>query len=392
MEETTNIEVHEDFKDLKPKKGKKKLLIGIVILLVICASALGGYYYYMNKPKKIVTDIINGIYANYDKLTNETISFDPTKDNFSVTGDLTIDSNIEGLEDLKNEKIGFSLGLDYPNEKMEFGAKIQEGKTTVMDMLFYLINDKTYMSLKDDYKKLIDMGEDTEFSDVIDLEDLKNINNFKITKDDINYITKTYKDVFIDSIDEDDLDKYKDTKEIDGIDTEVTKITYKMDNKKIDNLAKAIIDKTIEDDKLLGIFSKLTDTDKKELKDELKDSKKNIESNDDTKITLNFYVKGIFNEFVGMDIKTEDIIIETTKNKDDTTILFDIDGAKFELVVKEYSNEKIDLNVNINTYGEKMSISLIITQKETKKDTTKGYISIGYKYNGEKITAKLDYE
>lgn len=387
-EENKTATIDSDFSDLKSKNRKKGLIIVIIALLIACA-AFGGYYFYKNRPKKIVTDIINEMFENYDELVNDDATLDITKDPFKVTGNLSVDTNIDGFDILNKESIGFGLGLDYSKQKFEMAAKLAEGKTNIVDAIIYALDDKMYLSLKDDYKGLIDLDETADFNEMFDLESLK---SFDLSKDDMNYIVKTYKDVLIDSIDEKDLEKSSSTLEIDDKDTKVTKIAYVMNNKTLENLAKAMIDKTVDDKKLLDIWSKLTGVDKSELKDSLKEAKKQVEVPSDVKITINFYTKGFNNNLVGLEIKTKDgFKLSVVENKDNTDIVFDMSGVKIEFVVKESSEDKFDASVIINAMGEKITGDLIITRKENKKDNYTGALKFDVHYSDYYASIKLDY-
>ena len=91
---------------------KKKVLPILAVVVVALCIGLGGFYYYNSTPKKIVSNVINKAYKNYDKIMNEGMDLDVTKDAFRVKGNLVVDTNIDGFENLKNDKIGFDLGLD----------------------------------------------------------------------------------------------------------------------------------------------------------------------------------------------------------------------------------------------------------------------------------------
>ena len=253
----------------------------------------------------------------------------------------------------------------------------------------YLINDKLYLSLGDDYKDLIAMdNEEYEFDKFINLD---GFDSAKFNKEDINFIVKAYKDILIDSIDSDDLEKSSDKIEVDGKETSVTKITYKLDSKRLEKLSKNIIEGTLNNDELLSKLAKMTDTDKKELKENLKESKKNISVPESTKLTLNIYTKGFANSFVGLDLKSDEFTMNIVENKDVTNIKLVAEGFEFNLDVKEYSSEKIDMSFVIKAGGEKVSGSFIVNDKEVNKNTHKGDMKIEVKYNDYKVSIKLDY-
>lgn len=98
-------------------KNNNKIISLIAVVLVILLILAGGFYYYFSKPSTIVTKLINSAYNKVDNILNNSNDFDIEKDTMLISGDLTIDTDIDGFEDLKDEKFGYTLGLDYENKK-----------------------------------------------------------------------------------------------------------------------------------------------------------------------------------------------------------------------------------------------------------------------------------
>ena len=372
-----------DFADIATKK--KSFLPICVVILVAIVIGIGGFYYYFSTPKKIVTTVINDAYANYDKMINEGMDFNLGKDSFKLKGNLVIDTNVPGFEKLKNDKLNFTLGSDFKNEKLETDASLVEGKTTILDAMIYVINNKTYLSLGDDYKNLIDLGENEGFAEAFDIKDVD------FNKDDINYIVEAYKDILINAIDYSEIEKSSDKIEIDGKDTKVTKLTYKLNSKNLEKLSKNVIDGTLNNDKLLSTIAKLSEIDKKELKEELKDSKKDIKVDEDAKLTLNIYTKGFTNKFAGLDLKADEFEMNVVKNEDATNIKMEVEGFKVELNVKEYSTEKADIDFVVTAAGQKIKGSLVATSKNKDKDTNEGSFKFNVKYEDYKFNIDMNY-
>ena len=366
---------------------KKSFLPICVVLLVAIVIGIGGFYYYFGTPKKIVTTVINDAYANYDKMINEGMDLDLSKDSFKMTGNLVVDTNIPGFEKIKNDKLNYTLGMDPKNEKLEVGASLIEGKTTLVDVIAYVIEDKAYLSLGDDYKNLINMG-----SADLDFSELLNVENVSFSKDDINYIVEAYKDILIEAIDYDELEKSSDTIEIDGKDTKVTKLTYTLNKANLEKLIKNIIDGTLDNDKLLDKLAKLTDTDKKEIKDSLKDAKKEVNVEKGTKLELSIFTKGFSNSFAGLELKSDDVTMNVTKNEDATNFRIKAEGFDFDINVKEYSNEKIDMDLVVKAGGQKIKGSLVATDKEKNKNTHEGNFKLSVKYDEYKFSIDMDYK
>ena len=374
---------------VETKKKSKALPICIVLIVALCIC-LGGFYFYFSTPKKIVSSVINKAYEKYDEMLNKDVDFDIAKDSIKVEGSLNFDTNVPGFDTIKDDVIKFNGGIDYKNKKAEGGLTLNEKNKTLAEVMAYLIDDNAYLTLGDDYKGLVNAGK-TDFDDVLNLEDSKTTN---INKDDINYIVKAYKDILIDSIDEKDLEKSSDTIKIDGKDTKVTKVSYKLNSKNLEKLSKNIIDKTLDDKELLKKLAEITDTDVDDIKEELKESKENLEiDNDDLKMTLDIYTKGFMNTFVGLNLKVDkDNYLNVVVNKDDTKVTIKVGSeTTFVATIKEYNDEKIDVDYDVKVSGTKVSGNLTVTAKETKKNHYEGSINFNVKYAGYNASVKMNY-
>ena len=374
----------DDFADIAT--NKKSFLPICVVLLVVIAIGVGGFYYYFSTPKKIITSVINKAYENYEKLMDEGYDINPTKDTFKIDGNLVVDTNFPGFEKIKNDKINYTLGIDYKKHKVEAGANIIENKTSLINVITYIVNNKSYLSLGDDYKNLISMDEDE-----VDLDEVFSADYLNVDKDDINYLVKAYKDILIDSINEDKLEKSSDKIEVDGKTTNVTKITYKLNNKNLEELSKNITERTLDNDELLTKLAKVTNTDKSVIKDNLKEEKKNLNVPEKTNLTLNIYTKGFNNDFVGLDLKSDDFTMNIVENKDTTNVKINVEGFDITIDIKEYSAEKIDLDFVVKAAGQKIKGSLVVTDKKDNKDTHKGDIKLNINYADYKVNITTDY-
>ena len=373
---------------IETKKKNKALPICVVLLVVLCLG-IGGFYFYFSTPKKIVTSVINKAYSKYDEAINKSVDFDIAKDSFKIDGDLNIDTNIPGFDKINEDKLNYTAGLDYKNQKVEGGLTLKESGKTLADVMAYIIDGKSYLDLGNDYKKLINAGE-VDFEDIIDLSNTK----VNFDKDDINYIVKSYKDILIDSIDDEDLEKSSDTIKVDGKDTKVNKVTYKLTDKKAEKLAKNIIDGTLNDKELLKKLAKVSGEDVDDIKDSLKDAKKDMDiDNEDLKMTLNIYTKGFLNDFVGLDINIDDDnSIKVIENKDNTTVTFKSGNTMtFVATIKDKDDEEFNMDYTVEFSGQKITGNLTVTEKETKKNNYKGSISFDVKYSEYKFAIKMNY-
>ena len=383
-EETVTEETVKPVLELQPK-NKKKLIPFLAVLLVVVVILIGGFYYYFSAPSRIVTNIINNAYSKFSKQLNR-YDFDIENDPFKISGDLVIDTNIDELKDLKKETINYTLGVDYKNEKLEGGLALKEGKNKIIDVMGYILGDTAYISLEDDYDKLIKIDdEDMDFEDVFDL-DMPDI-----TTDDIDYIAKEFKDILIASINMDEITKESTTIKLDGKSQKVNKLTYKLDEENVEEFVNNFIDKTLDNEKLLKKLSELTDTDVEDIEEYFEDSR-----DDDFEDIgkLNIYTKGITNKLVKIEFKTEDVIFEAEVQKNATVVTFRPTEGEEKIVftINEYSDEEINVDFLFNIDGEKVSGNITVTSKETKKNNYEGKISYSMKYDDYKLSITSNYK
>lgn len=355
------------------RKTKKKKIISIVLIFLVILAVLGGsVYYYFSKPSTVVTNMINKAYDEFSSMLKNSKDFDVEKDSMLMTGDLVIDTNIDGLEDLKNEKFGYTFGLDYADKKIEAGVSLEEEKTKIFDLLFYFIENNAYISLKEDYDKIIKL-EDNDF----DSNDVFNIQTSNISTKDMDYIAKEFKDILIDSIEMDKLKKTSDKIKIDGKVQNVSKITYRLNKENTENFMSSFIDNTLANKKLLEKLSEISNTDVEDIKDSLKDAKN--EDYGDLG-TLSIYTKGITNEVVKMELISDDVKFGFTINKDTTQVYVKNDENSITFEVKEYNDEKVSIDYKFDIEGVKITGKLTATSKEIKDESFEGSFSFSVSY------------
>ena len=369
--------------NITSKKSNKIIPIVAVVLVVIALFA-GGFYYYFNKTDKIVTNVINKAFNKINDSIDEIENFDYNKDTALVNGSLKIDTNIDGLEDLKNEKFDYTFGMDYKNKKLELGAALTEDETKVIDALLYLINDKAYVSLKDDYKKIINID-----SQEFDFDEIFKIENADINKDDLKYISKEIKNILIDSIEMKKLTKSSSTIKLNGKSTKVTKISYNLNERNTKKLIENVIDNILDNDELLKRLSKISDTSVSDIEDALEDAKdEDIEAVG----TLNLYTKGFTNEFAKLELINNDTKFGIINNSDNTVVYAKDDDANLEITVNENTKDKLSIDYLYKESNAKVDGTIKITNKEISKYKNEGSIELSINYDKYKVNLDLDYK
>lgn len=377
-----NVSITET-NNITSKKGNKIIPIVAVVLVVVALFA-GGFYYYFNKTDKIVTNVINKAFNKINDSIDEIENFDYNKDTALVNGSLKIDTNIDGLEDLKNEKFDYTFGMDYKNRKLELGAALTENETKIIDALLYFINDKAYVSLKDDYKKIINIDDE-----IFNFDDIFKIENVNFNKDDLNYITKEFKKILIDSIEMNKLTKSSSNIKLNGKSTKVTKISYNLNEKNTKKFIENIIDSILDNDELIKKLSKISDMSVSNIEDTLKDAK-----NEDIEAigTLNLYTKGFTNEFAKLELINNNAEFGIINNNDNTVIYVKDNDANLEITVNENTKNKLSIDYLYKESNAKVDGTIKITNKEISESKNEGSIELSVNYDKYKVNLELDYK
>ena len=352
-------------KDVEPSVKKKKSgggkIIIILLLLILIGAGVGVYFYLFKNDKMIVSNVINNVYKELDKIVVESPTLDYNKDTLSVDGDLTINTNIPEFDVLNSEKLSYSYGLDFQNKKLYSGVSLSEDDVKLFDLMFYILNDKSYILFKN-INRLVRIDAD------LDTFDTDEVEKIDISKDDVRYVIKTYKDIIIESIDKNDLVKSSKTISLSGKDVNVNSLSYTLDKNNYEKFVTSIIDNSLNNNKLLEILAKMSNTEVSEIKKSLEDSKSSSSFDDfDSKIVFDIFTKGFTNTYVGMDINFDDeMIVQIRDNGNDTNVIVLFEGYTLNLVIKnsnydsydidfEFKYEEKGVNGNISTSSNRIS-------------------------------------
>ena len=352
-------------------KGKKNLVPIVIGIIAVLLIAGGIYFYFFNNKDKVVKNLINNAYDKLDSLFVRT-GEDIEDESFLVNGDLIINTNIPKLEDLNGEKISYTFGTDYHNKKMEFGVGLQENGKSIFDITMYLLNNVLYVSFKDDFDKLVKVDID-EYDNIFTSAALGNL-----SESDIKYLIRVYRDVLIKSLKGKDFDKSSATIVLDGKNTKVNKLSYNLTSERRQQLINDFIYEALNDDMLLEILAKISDSSVDEIRNQLEMSKADGLYDDTGVVTFDIYTKGFGNSFVGMDIQG---IVKIRKNSDNVTVEAGMGMEKVTLTIKNISNENLLVELNSNIEGAEFSGSLNLNIKEVTRNNYSG--SVVFKLNSD---------
>ena len=369
-----------------PKKKHSILPIIIILLLLFGLGGFIAYKYFFASSNRVVSSIVNATYNKLEKMIDESKTINIEEKSVIVTGDLVLDTNIEGLEDLKDIKLNYVSGIDYKNKKMEFGGSISEGSVKIIDMIMYLLDNKAYLSLKDDYSGLLKI-------DTVDnnFDDLMKVEKSNLTKADIKFILKTYKDILLESLDMNDFKESSGNIVISGKEMKVSKFTYEVNGENIKKLSNKIIDKTLQDQELLSTLAKISDETVEQIKLQLEQSKITDESNISNFI-INFYTKGITNDFVGMDIVNDEIGNILIRIDNNSTVIDLKNGDELLATYVLTSDDKGSFAIEFETFKDNKVKGLIsLMCKEIDTENFEGTIKINVNSSDQSFTVLSNY-
>lgn len=124
----------------KERKNNKIIIPLIILVFLLLLLGFSGLYFYLsNRPNKIVTNMINTIYDKYETAYKSENKININETPIELTGDLKINTNIPGFEDLRKEQINYQLGVDSKNQKFLGGLSLTEDNKKIIEAIYYMI-------------------------------------------------------------------------------------------------------------------------------------------------------------------------------------------------------------------------------------------------------------
>lgn len=367
------------------KSSKMGILFLIIALIgIICAVCVCGYYFLFNK-KKIVSSFVDAVYNKVGLAIDEYYSFDYQKNSVLINGDMSFNTNIPDFDVLNNEKLSYSVGLDYQNKRIQGGVTLNEDNLSLFDVMLYMKDNFGYISLPDVYTFLIkvEIPED-EYRSIFEVEDVG------ISKDDVKYINKAYRDILVNSLDMNDFKKSSKVIIVNGVDTKVNALSYTLDNNNYEKFINNVIDNTLKDEKLLEIFSKLSDSSVADIKSSLNDSRSSDYS--DVSIVFDLYTKGFMNEYVGMDINflgLYDIQVRSYDNISDVNVIFG--EYKSNFIVKDLGDKTYNIDFTFDMAGKSLTGNISNSYKNIDSNKTENSLSVNINVEDKMFNFNTNY-
>ena len=333
-------EIEEYFSEVK----NKSFPIGIIFIIVFLALIGGVIYYYfvIDNPKNLFLGVINN---TLDKINYQ----EHGKINYEFSLDTIVNSTNKEYIDIVNIIEDFALtgkgGLDLDNKKSYSELTTYYQSEKLLDLTtYYQFDDYLYLESKDLFDKVIKIKNETEETNN------ENNSNYNIKIDDLEKLVNSLKEIIKDILD--NASYQKEYVDLSG--TKVKKITLIVNQDLMENF----YNKLLDNNDFLESYSKITDTDKTEVKKGINNA---IDKLDDETEKISLYLSIFENEFLMLEsiYKKERITITKENNAynykiyDDSIIEYqgyiEIEKTNNEYQISfEYDDIKEEINIILN--------------------------------------------
>lgn len=370
----------------KKKRGKKgKVMVVIIILLSLILIALGVYLWYLSTPMKIMAssiDQLNGkileiINTNKDTYIGDTytlesnIAFDINSD--YATSLATTDPENYGpiaklLQNLSNTKVKINMAQDKENKKLLLNYNATLNNQELISGKNLIQNATQYYYVNGVSNNYINNGTSNYF---------ESLNQDTTSKENYMYIEAIIVKSLKENLKEEYFIKSQEKTTINDKEEKVTKVSLKLDDKRIRTIAKAILKDLKSDEKANKI---LTDLNEDFSKAKIKDDTEILGTGN--YITLNIYTDNIMYqpkkyELIYTEKEKEDKIVYELGQEKDTAYIIEEEKIMYILEIVKKEN-KYKVNVLESPSKEEIGkLELDISDKRTtlslsmKEETTK---------------------
>lgn len=363
------------------KKSKKTIMIVIIAILAIILIGIGAYFSYASNPKRIIASAIENLSS---KLKEPIISDNEDLqigDNYTINSDVKF--NIESdyltmlagtdptylpyaniLKNLNQTNNSLLLSQDKKNKKVLANWTTTLNGQELLNGKYYVENATQYFYLKNFLNTYINGGSSNYF---------EALEENATSAENMIYIYDVIIKSFKNNLKDEYFTKYKEKTTVNNQEKELTKVSVKITDKRLKEIAKAILKDLKEDTKankiLTGIdeaFSKSKISDDVELLGE----KQSIE--------LNVYTNNLTYEIE----KYEMVFLDNTK---ESKITYEEakDNAKIYITQDSQLIARLDITKQNNKYTTKIISS---SEKEL------GNITIEKNNKGSFISANINDE
>lgn len=384
---TSNTSLKAENKVSKQNK-KLNIIITCCITLAILLIASGIYISYLSNPKRILGTTIDDLTSSLRDITLENEKTNLGK-NYTMTSKIKVNDDsmpspkitqnknlstfLNLLNSLEKTDTTLTLSQDYTNKKLLLTWTSKLNNQEVLPAKYLVENSTEYYFVKDHLTTYVNNGSSNYFEALSE-----EANN----KENIEYIYELIKTSLKNNLKEEYFSKYKTTANIAGKDQEVTKVSLKLNNTRLKEIASAILTDLKTDTRANKI---LTSIFKDFSKVKIKDSTKFLKQKET--ITINIYTSNItyqpkkYEYVYQNNLKEEKITYEKQPEEDIVYVIKD-NKALYKLKV---TNSTGKIKVAILDANKNTNLGKIILEKTAKRTS----LLIDFKNNNKSIN--IDY-
>lgn len=330
----------------------------IPFIILIFAVAIFGFGFIISRsPKMLFNTLINRSYKTIN--SNIVSDVDNMKGKFTLeTSILTADKSTNSvLEILNNIYIGAEYEVDYEHETVLTKINSKYADEKLLDVDVYAKDNNGYILLNDIHDKYLSTKIDglEEIFEKVEMDDEHKILISEIKK----ALTKSLKSDYFIQTKEDIIINEKNIT--------TTKNSLVLTEELINNIEKDIIIYLKESNKFITSLSEVLEINKAETLNRMEEILESLDStipgNNNTKVIISIYTKGLMNEVVKIDLETEEssekAVIEFMKNfKDDYSIKMTSAGVTISGNIKILKDGKIEVSITDPTSGTIITITV----------------------------------
>ena len=416
MEPDPNIKLDDEEEPDQKKKTPKALIIGIVVIALLAVLFFLYTSIFQNKKvivQKEITTVFDKFIGSVKELDSKKLDIDFEKDILGIEGSLNISSNYKSseldLSKLKDYSLKYNGVLDKKNNKISGNISLNKENPLLSANLF--VNGKSLLLQSEQlYSKIMKTTLEKELKDY-------DFNNTLDTNKIIKLLEKT-RNIAKNSVDDKNIEKSSVTKEINGKNQSVNKISYKLD---LNQLEKDILNGYLKDEECLKLLADLSGEKVTDIKEELSEALKDTDDEKNeiliesyhNKFTSSLKLVDIIKENKGYDNSKNTTVISITKNPNNYLISFKNDdkeilsgtydkkkeelvlkaseeGNKIEFVLKKEKEDTYSINVDVTMNDTHYSAAATFENKKTNNSIENNVkVSINFALAGENITADI---
>ncbi len=255
---------------IKDDKKKKRRIIIISVIIIIVLAAIGIFYYITNDPRFIMKTAVNKVFNNLNR------PYDYEE------GNIGFKLNDKASDDFVN--ITFDYKRDNKQGLFDANANVLFTGQAEFDIHLQQAENKLYLGIPILYENYLSYDKEA------------------ISKETTNAITDAFKNAITEIINSEKINGDNLNITINEKNVKTKRVSLKIDNNNIKNISEIIANNLKECPEFIDILMNNDDLNKQ---DALKEINKIVIDKIEKPITISLYTKGLTNEFVKLEIFTE---------------------------------------------------------------------------------------